>query len=225
MRVARYFVIALLLMLHPGIPAVNAGGLDTYLAGKGLVNVLEADSSIQVSLSYATPDNFMGEKVYDGITGVWLHPDAAKKLLKAQQLLKKTRPGYTLLVLDAARPMSVQRKMWNLVRGTGKVNYVSNPLKGGGLHNYGMAVDVTVLDAAGNELEMGTPFDFFGEEAHITDEAALVEEGLITSEALRNRLLLRDVMKQAGFRTIRYEWWHFNACSREEARARYPLID
>lgn len=203
----------------------KAGDLDTYLAGKGLINVLKQDPTIHVCLKYATPDNLMGETVYDGITGIWLHPDAAVKLLKAQQLLKEKHPSYSLLVFDAARPMSVQRKMWNIVRGTNKTNYVSNPAKGGGLHNYGMAVDVTILDAKGKELPMGTPFDFLGETAHITDEDTLVEEGKITQQELTNRLLLRTIMRQAGFRTILYEWWHFNACSREEARKSYPLID
>lgn len=217
-----YFFIACLFFF---VTYTKAGDLDTYLAEKGLINVLKEDPSIQVNLKYATPDNIMGETVYEGITGIWLHPDAARKLLKAQELLKEKHPSYSLLVFDAARPMSVQRKMWNIVRGTDKTNYVSNPAKGGGLHNYGMAVDVTILDAKGKELPMGTPFDFLGEEAHITDEASLLEEGRITQQELANRVLLRKIMRQAGFRTILYEWWHFNACSREEARKNYPLID
>lgn len=206
-------------------PALRAREPEVYLASKGLVNVLASDSSIRVCLKYATTDNFLGEKVYDEIEGIWLHPDAANKLLKAQQLLKEEYPDYTILVLDAARPMPVQRKMWDKVKGTDKNIYVSNPAKGGGLHNYGMAVDVTISDAKGNALAMGTPFDFFGEEAHITNEKSLVEEQRITREEWGNRLLLRKVMRQAGFSTIQYEWWHFNACSREEAKKQYILLD
>lgn len=202
-----------------------AGDLNTYLYRQGMVDVSRMDSTIRVCLKYATPNNIMGETVYEGITGIWLHPDAAEKLLRAQALLKKEYPSYSLLVFDAARPMSVQRKMWNIVRGTNKTNYVSNPAKGGGLHNYGMAVDVTLLDANGKELPMGTPFDHLGEEAHITNEEALVEAGKITSEELDNRRLLRKIMRQAGFRTILYEWWHFNACSRAEAKKNYSLIE
>lgn len=142
----------------------DAEELDTYLRNKGLVDISAQDSSIRVQLVYATPDNFMGEAVYSGITRAWLHPDAAGKLIAAQRLLKKENPDLTLVVYDAARPMSVQRKMWALVRGTDKVNYVSNPANGGGLHNYGMAIDVTILDKTGAPLPMGTPFDFFGEE-------------------------------------------------------------
>lgn len=203
----------------------NAEDLDAYLRSKGLVDVSELDSTIRVELIYATTDNFMGEAVYSGITRAWLHPDAARKLVAAQQLLKKERPDFTLLVYDAARPMSVQHRMWKLVRGTDKVNYVSNPANGGGLHNYGMAVDVTLSDKNGEPLPMGTPFDFFGEEAHTNNEEALLNAGRIDRKAFDNRRLLRRIMRKAGFRIIPYEWWHFNACSRAEARQSYPVVD
>ena len=203
----------------------NAEELDTWLHDRGLVDISVLDSTIRVHLVYATPDNFMGEAVYTGITRAWLHPDAAQKLVTAQRLLKKEYPDRTLVVYDAARPMSVQRKMWRLVRGTDKVNYVSNPSNGGGLHNYGMAVDVTILDPAGEPMPMGTPFDFFGEEAHTNNEEALLASGKITRKEFDNRRLLRRIMKSAGFRTIPYEWWHFNACSRAEARQSYPVLD
>ncbi|MDR1918390.1 MAG: M15 family metallopeptidase [Tannerellaceae bacterium] len=203
----------------------QAGELDRYLASLGLVDVSQRDTSLRVSLQYALPGNVMGEAVYSGISGAWLHPDAADKLLKAQRLLKAKHPDYTLLIYDAARPMSVQRRMWNLVRGTDKTNYVSNPANGGGLHNYGMAVDLTLADASGKPLPMGTPFDHFGEEAHTDKEEALLQAGKISREAFANRRLLREIMRQAGFRTILYEWWHFNACTRPEARQYYRLID
>jgi D-alanyl-D-alanine dipeptidase len=202
-----------------------AGDLDRYLSSLGLVDVSKMDTSLRVVLVYAMPDNVMGKAVYTGITGAWLHPDAAVKLLKAQRLLQAKHPGYALLIYDAARPMSVQRTMWNLVRGTDKTNYVSNPAKGGGLHNYGMAVDVTIVDASGDPLPMGAPFDYFGEEAHTDKEDILLQSGKISREAFLNRRLLREVMRQAGFRTILYEWWHFNACSRAEARRYYRVID
>lgn len=222
MRQTRYIFLLLLLLCNL---RSNAEELDTWLHDRGLVDISVLDSTIRVHLVYATPDNFMGEAVYTGITRAWLHPDAAQKLVTAQRLLKKEHPDRTLVVYDAARPMSVQRKMWRLVRGTDKVNYVSNPSNGGGLHNYGMAVDVTILDPAGEPMPMGTPFDFFGEEAHTNNEEALLASGKITRKEFDNRRLLRRIMKSAGFRTIPYEWWHFNACSRAEARQSYPVLD
>ena len=222
MRQTRYIFLLLLLLCNL---RSNAEELDTWLHDRGLVDISVLDSTIRVHLVYATPDNFVGETVYTGITRAWLHPDAAQKLVTAQRLLKKEHPDLTLVVYDAARPMSVQRKMWSLVRGTDKVNYVSNPSNGGGLHNYGMAVDVTILDPAGEPLPMGTSFDFFGEEAHTNNEEALLASGKITRKEFDNRRLLRRIMKSAGFRMIPYEWWHFNACSRTEARQSYPVLD
>jgi D-alanyl-D-alanine dipeptidase len=154
-----------------------------------------------------------------------LRPEAAKKLLQAQKLLKKEHPGKSLLIYDAARPMAVQRRMWSLVQGTGKTYYVANPAKGGGLHNYGMAVDITILDEKGQPLPMGTPFDYFGKEANTDREEELVQAKKITPEEYANRRLLRRIMKQAGFTTVTSEWWHFNACSRSFARQNLPLID
>ncbi|MDR1343842.1 MAG: M15 family metallopeptidase [Tannerellaceae bacterium] len=202
-----------------------AGDLDRYLSSLGLVDVSRIDTSLSVMLKYATPDNIMGKAVYEGISGAWLHPQAALKLLKAQRLLKERRPDCSLIIYDAARPMSVQRTMWNTVKGTDKTNYVSNPARGGGLHNYGMAVDVGLVNTSGALLPMGAPFDYFGEESHTDNEESLLRSGRITREAFLNRRLLREVMRQAGFRTILYEWWHFNACTRKEAVSNYLLIE
>ena len=218
-------ILFLVLLAFSFFLTAQAGELDRYMLSKGMVDVSRMDTTLQVNLKYATTDNLFSEAVYTGVTGAWLHPDAAKKLLKAQRLLKEKYPAYSLIIYDAARPMSVQRKMWNLVRGTSKTNYVSNPAKGGGLHNYGMAVDVTIADKSGRPLPMGSPFDHFGEEAHINNEAALLQSGKISREELNNRLLLRQIMREAGFRTILYEWWHFNACSRETAKKHYALIE
>lgn len=221
----RAFSLTILLFFTILLPA-RAGELDRYMQSKGMIDVSKMDTTLRVELKYAEADNIFGAAVYTGITGAWLHPDAAKKLLRAQQLLKAAHPSYTLIIYDAARPMAVQRRMWNLVRGTSKTNYVSNPAKGGGLHNYGMAVDATILDTStGQPLPMGSPFDHFGETAHTNNEETLLEEGKITHREFDNRRLLRSVMRRAGFRTILYEWWHFNACSRETAKKYYTLIE
>ena len=191
----------------------------------GLVNIAELDSTIAVSLLYATPNNFVGEVMYDDLTEAYLHPEAAEALLKAQRLLKEKHPDYTLIIYDATRPMFAQRKMWDLVKGTSKSIYVSNPSRGGGLHNYGLAVDISILDENGVPLDMGTEVDHLGPEAHITNEADFVRKGIITQQAKENRELLRSVMRGAGFRALHSEWWHFNLYSREVAKKNYKLID
>ena len=187
------------------------------------VNVRDVDSTIVVDLMYARADNFVGEKMYD-FAEAYLHPKAAAALKKASALLRAENPSLRLCVYDAARPMSVQQKMWNKVKGTPQQNYVSNPANGGGLHNYGLAVDVSIVDADGDTLPMGTRVDALTALSHIDCEAELVKRGKITAHARRNRELLRSVMRRAGFRSLRSEWWHFNYTTRADARANYKVI-
>lgn len=156
--------------------------------------------------------------------GEYIKEQTMKSLKRAQRLLKEQYPGYSLIVYDAARPLSVQQKMWNVVKGTSKYIYVSNPSRGGGLHNYGLAVDISILDDKGTPLPMGTPVDHLGREAHITEEAVLVAQGKLTEQERENRLLLRQVMKEAGFHPLPSEWWHFNRVSRQTAKERYRVI-
>ena len=116
MKYIYYFLLALWF-----IPA-SAQKSETarYLESIGLVNIAEADSSIVVDLMYTRADNFTGKVLYEDLHEAYLHPDAMKGLLLAQQELKKRYPGRRLIVYDAARPMSVQQKMWNVVKGTSK---------------------------------------------------------------------------------------------------------
>ena len=190
----------------------------------GMKNIAQANPDIVIDLMYTHPDNFTGKILYDDLTEGYLHPHALEGLLKAQQLLKLSHPTYTLIIYDAARPMHVQQKMWNVVKGTPQRIYVSNPANGGGLHNYGLAVDVSILDENRQPLAMGTPVDHLGKEAHITHENQLLQNGKITADELENRLLLRNIMREAGFRPLHSEWWHFNWCSREVARQKYEVI-
>ena len=180
------------------------------MARLGFVDIQQQDTSIHVSLMYSRPDNFTGRILYADLREAYLHPKAARALLRAQQLLRAQRPELSLKVYDAARPMHIQQKMWDTVKGTAQQNYVSNPRNGGGLHNYGLAVDITLCEAAtGDTLDMGTKVDFLGSYAHIDNEAALVSRHIITKEAKQNRELLRKVMTEAGFKPLKTEWWHF----------------
>lgn len=195
------------------------------LEAQGYVNIAKADSTILVSLMYTRADNFTGRVLYDSLSEAYLHPDAIGPLMEAQRLLRESRPDLSLIVFDAARPMSIQQQMWDVVAGTAKSKYVSNPARGGGMHNYGLAVDISLADANGDTIPMGTRVDYMGTESHITDEQALVSSGKLTAEAMRNRRLLRRVMTAAGFKPLNGEWWHFNLVDRKTAVARYkPII-
>ncbi|NDW18332.1 D-alanyl-D-alanine dipeptidase [Dysgonomonas sp. 216] len=197
---------------------------EKYLRSLGLVDIAKHDSSIVIDLKYATSDNFTGVILYIEIGNAYLHPLAMEKLCKASQILNNENSELRLLIYDAARPLSAQKRMFEVVQGTKYQAYVANPSRTG-LHNYGMAVDLTICDENRVPLDMGTPFDYFGKTAGINDEDLFVSQGLLTREQVNNRRLLRRVMQESGFIAIRGEWWHFNACSLSEAQRIAKLIE
>ena len=198
---------------------------DEKMEAMGFVDVTSVAPDVVVSLPYATPDNFTGVKLYETLTKAYLHPLAAKSLSAAQKELSNIRPGYRIKIYDASRPMSAQKRMYKVVQGTPMAPYVGNPKNGGGLHNYGMAVDATIVDAQGKELDMGTKFDHLGKEANIDKEELFIKQGILTPDQVDNRKLLRKVMTAGGFTPLKSEWWHFNKCTRNYAKAHYPLIN
>lgn len=146
-------------------------------------------------LKYATPDNFLKQAVYD-CGECYLRKSTAEALVKANEAFKQL--GYRIKLFDCYRPLSVQKKMWKILPGT---HYVANPAKGS-KHNRGAAVDLTLVDAQGKELNMGTPFDYFGKEAHHT----YTEH---PKEVLENRKLLKETLDKYNFKSIYSEWWHY----------------
>lgn len=204
--------------------AAQAQDIDSLMRAAGMVDVGAMDTTIVVRLMYASPDNFVGADMYGPLRKAYLHREAAAALIKASEALRRERPDLRLLLKDAARPMSAQKRMYNKVKGTPAAPYVSNPARGGGLHNYGLAVDVTLADMHGCELPMGTPVDHLGPEANIDKEDALVRRGVITATERANRELLRRAMRSAGWMPLRSEWWHFNLRSRAVARERYKVL-
>lgn len=223
---SRRFLTVLHTLLFAAVLASASTPVDKKMASMGLVDVGALDSTLVVDLMYASANNFVGENMYtDGPSLAWLHPKAAEALLRASAHLRRTHPSLRLKICDASRPMSAQKRMYRTVRGTPMAPYVSNPANGGGLHNYGLAVDVTLVDSDGRELPMGTPVDHLGPEANIDREQHLVDTGVISAEERANRLTLREAMKAGGFKPLRSEWWHFNLVSRPVARRSYKLID
>jgi zinc D-Ala-D-Ala dipeptidase len=201
-----------------------AKSLESRLQGLGLVDIQRIDSSIQVELKYATSENFMHENVYGDLRHCYLQKDVARMLAKAQVLLRQQHAGFSLKVFDGARPRSVQWIMWKIVRGTDQEKYVANPVSGS-IHNFGSAVDLTIVNDDGDELDMGTPYDFLGELAQPRYEARFVKEGRLNATHLRNRALLAKVMIGAGFQPIPNEWWHFDAFPRSVVKRKYRIIE
>lgn len=206
-------------------PSVFANEVERTFIAAGLVDVATIDSTIQVDLVNSDPDkNFFRENYYGGLNKAYLQREVAKKLATAQKFLKWKHPTYSLQILDAARPRSVSRAMYEKMKGTKFEKYVAHPAKGS-MHNYGIAVDLTIVDGKGEELDMGIS-PFRRSTARIYWDYALKRLGKkLSKEQKNNRKLLSDTMQQAGFIPLSFEWWHFNGMEKEKARQTYKIIE
>lgn len=175
-------------------------------AKSGFSDVAALDPTIRLDIRYATTNNFTKAKIYDCPLCL-LRPEAADALLKAHKALQKKNLG--LKMFDCYRPRPYQQRLWDKVPNA---DYVTPPAKGS-MHSRGAAVDLTIVDDKGKELDMGTPYDFFGVEAHY-------DYTQLSAAVLANRRLLRETMEAAGFKGIRTEWWHFSYQGKD-----FPLSD
>ena len=190
-----------------------------------LVDVAGLDARFVLDIRYATADNFFGEQVYPEARCI-LRRDVAKQVTKAQRWLDAHHPGLRLLFKDCYRPDPIQHVLWDAVKGTSKAAYVANPnTKTGSIHSYGAAVDLTLADAQGEELDMGTPYDHLGKLAEPRHEARFLARGELTQAQVDRRLILRRAMTEGGgFVMINNEWWHFNAAPAAEVRKKYRRL-
>ena len=173
-----------------------------------LISLLVVRPALLQEIPYATAYNFTGNQLYP-FPAVFIHKDLAGPLRRIQQEL--AWHGMGLKIYDGYRPLSVQQKMWDLIRDE---RYVSDPSKNRGRHTRGTAIDVTLIDRLGNELKMPTAFDDFTERAHRSSTQW-------TAEERANSRKLEAVMTKHGFIPYPYEWWHFDYQNWE----RYPPLD
>lgn len=174
-------------------------------ADSAFVRVIDYIPDAVLDLRYATENNFMKKQVYP-CAECLLRYEVVKALKEAQEDFKSQ--GYRIKVFDGYRPLSVQWKLWN---STDKKQYVANP-KYGSNHNRGCAVDLTLIDSTGAQLDMGTVFDFFGKKAHHSYTN-------LPPEVLNNRKILKGTLAKYGFSKINSEWWHYNY------KKKYPVSD
>jgi len=170
--------------------------ISAGFAQSDLADVKKLDSTIVLDIRYATENNFTGKKIYDEAR-FFMRKEAALKILEVQKELQ--RYGLSLKVFDGYRPLSVQKKFWEIMPDE---RYVADPKKGS-RHNRGMAVDLTLVDKEGKEIPMPTPYDDFTEKAS-RDYYDLPAQILI------NRKFLEDIMVKYGFTGFPTEWWHFD---------------
>ena len=211
----------------PKSESMELSSFEKSMIDQGLLDLQSLDEEIFVNLKYSSEDNFFGFDAYGTLELAYLQPEPAKALVKANRILKRENPNFRLLVYDAARPLSVQKILWQKLDSLTikeRKNYVADP-EIGSIHNYGSAVDLTIYDLETQRpLDMGTPYDFFGELAYPRLERQMLNEGKLRLRQLNYRILLRTVMEEAGFKSITSEWWHFNFYTRKAAESKYKII-
>lgn len=160
------------------------------------VNLKDYSADFVYNMKYATVDNFLKTQVYE-CEACYLRYKTARALIKANK--KFMKKGYRIMLFDCYRPLDIQKKMWAIVSNP---DYVADPKKGS-IHNRGGAVDISLVDGNGKELDMGTAFDFFGIEASHDYKN-------LTDEVKENRKLLKRIMTRSDFKIFESEWWHYN---------------
>lgn len=190
------FIAFLLLFIFGTSNNSYAQNESTIVNDSVFVNLKEYSSEFIYEMKYATEDNFLKAKVYD-CAECYLRLKTVKALIAANADFQKL--GYKIKIFDCYRPLSIQKRMWDIVPNP---EYVANPAKGS-IHNRGGAVDITLVDKSGNELDFGTAFDHFGVEAGH-------DYTKLPKKVRNNRKLLKKIMVQNGFRAFKSEWWHYD---------------
>lgn len=216
-------LIPILIWWPTAYAASVSDSLQFVTTSPDFIEINDSDA-IALDLRYATTNNFTGKNLYGVFSRAFLHKIAADKLARAAAKLKAIQPKYKLIVFDALRPRSVQYLLWDKVKGTKQQRYVANP-QSGSIHNFGFALDLSILDETGKELDMGTPFDDFTTLAQPAQEEQFLESGRLTQQQLQNRRLLRKVMEDAGFIQLPLEWWHFDALPKIEVKKNYSIVE
>lgn len=204
---------------------LEAKAIETKFVQASLVKLSDVDSSIKVNLVNSNPENnFFKMNFYGNFNECYLQKKIIYKLKKAQTFLKQKNSNLSLLLMDCARPRSVSWQMYNKLKGTPFERYVANPTTGS-MHNYGSAVDITLIDSAGIHLDMGMN-PFYKNRFELFYAVAKNKlSPTLSKEQSKNRLLLKSIMEKAGFKSIKLEWWHFNGFSKKIIRREFKIIE
>jgi zinc D-Ala-D-Ala dipeptidase len=181
----------------PPLPTASDAAAESLL-----VNVRSVDSTIQLDVRYATPNNFTGKPLpgYEA-PRVLLRREVSAALARVQARLRSG--GLGLRVFDGYRPVRATLAMVDWAERTGRRELVdSGYIARRSRHNLGVAVDLTMVDlVSGSEVPMGTPFDTFAPDAHTANAEGRVQ---------RYRQILVRAMESEGFQNYEKEWWHFS---------------
>jgi zinc D-Ala-D-Ala dipeptidase len=208
-----YLLFFILMSLTSGIAFTTWGETNAEISAHpsrktaDLVDIKEVNPRIVVDMRYASEDNFTKKKLYDSNT-CFLRKSTAVKLDAVQKELEEMNLG--LKVWDCYRPLAVQRIFWAILPDE---RYVANP-ETGSRHNRASAVDLTLVDSQGKELQMPTGFDDFSPRADHGYQS-------LPDQVIRNRELLKGLMEKAGFIPLPEEWWHYD----DEKWMQFDLMD
>ncbi|OXG04836.1 M15 family metallopeptidase [Flavobacterium araucananum] len=191
-----FFVIILCALSVRAQNEMYSSVVKQEIADTTFVNLRDYSNDFIYDMKYATEDNFLKAKVYD-CAECLLRYKTVKALIAANTDFNKK--GYKIKLYDCYRPLSIQKKMWEIVSNP---EYVADPKKGS-IHNRGGAVDISLVDSNGKEVDMGTPFDFFGSRASHNYTQ-------LSNAVKSNRKYLKKTMISNGFNSFDSEWWHYN---------------
>jgi D-alanyl-D-alanine dipeptidase len=139
-----------------------------------------------------------GKPLYRNEMPCLVHRSSGQKLHRVNKALKEY--GYALKIWDAWRPPEAHIALWNAVKDP---RYVVPPSKGLSWHCYGISIDLTLVKTDGTPVAMPSKFDEFSDKSKSNYTGS--------DPDIRKRVeLLQTLMKEAGFRTIESEWWHFD---------------
>jgi D-alanyl-D-alanine dipeptidase len=160
-----------------------------------LVDVRKYCPNAVFYMIFATEDNFMGKPLYPKKLCL-LQKAVAERLKKAEDLFEAD--GYRIKIYDAYRPISVSNILDKKIKNG---RFIAAPGKSS--HNRGCAVDITLVDSNGVELEMQSKVHDLSENAYVNNPKA-------SADAKKNWNYMWGILKKCGFESYQYEWWHFS---------------
>ena len=187
------------------IVRTNADGTETVTENT-IVDVRTIIPDIEYYMIFATPGNFTGETLYARDIPV-LQAGTAEKLKKAHEVF--AQDGYKIKIYDAYRPSSISGVLYSIIQDS---TYIAPA--GTSMHNRAAAVDMTLVDFDGNELEMPSPM-------HTLNRTSNRDYQGMTAESRKNMDYMTSIMRQCGFTTVQSEWWHFS----DSQISNYPPLD
>lgn len=195
--------------------ASGAAGSTSGSAPSGTIDAKTVIPKLVVDMQYASANpsshNFMSTALYTGTnakygSSCFLDSQMASKVKAANTALQQSKPGWKIKAWDCYRPMDVQQRMYDWSVANGKTGLVAKP-NANAQHPRGLAIDATLVDASGKDVEMPTHFDYYVQGGK--QDPGTAAYNATPQSARTNAALLNTIMTGAGLIRAGNEWWHF----------------